>query len=123
MSATIVASGDAAPVLEAAEHVLDAVADPVDLVVVGVLDLAGLARWDARPDALVFERGAVAVAVVTAVSDENVGRWQRVEQEGGAGVVAHLTFGEQHGDGAALAIADRVQLGVQAALRAPDTAG
>ena len=72
MSATIVASGDASPGLEAAEHVLEAVAGPVDPAVVGVLDLAGLSRWDAGRDALVLESGAVAVAVVPVVGDKDV---------------------------------------------------
>ena len=38
-------------------------------------------------------------------------------------MVAHLTFGEQEKYRAALSVADGVQLGVQAALGAPDTAG
>ena len=123
MGATIVAGGDAAPVLEAAEHVLDLVADLVERAVVAVLDLAGLSRRDARRDALVLEGGTIAVAVVTLVGDENLGLGQRVEQDGGALVVADLAFCEQQRDGAALAVADGVQLGVQAAFRAADTAG
>ena len=123
MGATIVAGGDAAPVFEAAEYVLDLVAELVDRAVVGMLDLAGLARRDAGFDSLVLEGGAVAVAVVAAVGDEDVGLGQSVEQGGGALVVADLALGEQQRDRTALAIADGVQLGVQAAFRAPDTAG
>lgn len=123
MGATIVAGGDSTPVLEAAEHVLDLVANPIERAVVAVLDLAGPARRDAGRDALVLERGPIAVAVVALVGDKNVGLGQRVEQGGGALVVADLAFSEQQCDGSALAVADGVQLGVQAAFRAPDTAG
>ena len=40
------AGGYTAPVLEAAKHALDDVALPVDGLVIMVLDLAVLARWD-----------------------------------------------------------------------------
>ena len=123
MGATIVASGDSTPVLEAAEHVLDLVSNPIERAVVAVLDLAGLARRDAGSDALVLERGPIAVAVVALVGDVNVGLGQRVEQGGGALAVADLAFREQQRDGSALAVADGVQLGVQAAFRAPNMAG
>ena len=43
MCASVVAHGDAAPVLEAAEHVLDAVALSVEGLVVRDRDLAALA--------------------------------------------------------------------------------
>ena len=62
-------------------------------MVVGVLDLAGSARRNAGRDALVLERGAVAVAVLAAVGDEDVALGRRVEQECRAGMVAHLAFG------------------------------
>ena len=123
MGAPIIAGGDAAPVLEAAEHVLDLMADLVERAVVAVLDLAGFSRRDAGRDALVLERGPIAVAVVALVGDKNVGLGQRVEQGGGALVVADLAFREQQRNGSALAVADGVQLGVQAAFRAADTAG
>jgi hypothetical protein len=38
-------------------------------------------------------------------------------------VVAHLAFGEEQDHGAALTVADGVELGVQATFGAPDTAG
>lgn len=110
LGATVVAGGDAAPVLETAEHVLDLVAEFVERAVVGVLDLAGLARRDAGRDVLVLEHGAVAVAVVALVGDENVGLGQRIEQDGGAFVVADLASRQQQRDGAALAVTDGMQL-------------
>ena len=40
-----------------------------------------------------------------------------------ADVIAHLAFREQQHDGLAIAIRDGMEFGVQAAFRAPDTAG
>jgi hypothetical protein len=51
------------------------------------------------------------------------GRRQGAEHQGCTFVVAHLTFGEQHDERAALAISDAVQLGGQAALGTPNTTG
>ena len=48
---------------------------------------------------------------------------QVAQQQGGSLVIAHLAFGEQQQDRSALAVGDGVQLRVQAALRAADTAG
>ena len=62
------------------------------------------------------------VTVVAAIGDQGLSGRQHVQQHGGAFVIAHLPFGQQQGDGPALLVADRVELGVQAALGAPDAA-
>lgn len=46
---------------------------------------------------------------------------QRIDRQGHALVTAHLVFAEQHHPRAAPIVADRMQLGVQTALCAPDT--
>lgn len=46
-----------------------------------------------------------------------------LEHEGGALVVAHLPFGEQHDAGATMIIAGSVQLGIQALFGTPNTSG
>ena len=48
MSASVIAGWDLAPALDPAEDVFDLVALAVEFGVVMVLDLAVLARWDAR---------------------------------------------------------------------------
>ncbi|MCY1232493.1 hypothetical protein D9M68_321470 [compost metagenome] len=92
MGASVVASCDAAPVLEFCEQVLDLVTLTVKGRVVGVWDFAASARGDARLDASCFQFLAESGAVVAAVGDQMRGRRQGVEDETGAFVVAHLAF-------------------------------
>ncbi len=47
---------------------------------------------------------------------------QCVDQQAGALVVAHLPLGQQQDHGSSVPVADRVQLGVQAAFGASDPA-
>ena len=49
--------------------------------------------------------------------------WKPRQHEGRAAMITGLTFGQQQHDGPALPVAGGVQLGVQAALGAADTAG
>ncbi len=48
---------------------------------------------------------------------------QGVQHESRTLVAAHLTFGQQHEHRPSPVVADRVELGVQSTLGAPDTAG
>jgi hypothetical protein len=49
---SVITCGDPAPILEFGEHVFDPVALPVERAIIGVLQLAGLARRDAGHDPL-----------------------------------------------------------------------
>jgi hypothetical protein len=95
----------------------------VEGLVVREGDLAALRRGEAGLDAPGREFLAEPGAVVAAVGDQGGGGRQGVENEAGAFVVAHLPFREQQDEGSALAITDRVELGVQAALGSFDTTG
>jgi len=55
--------------------------------------LAVFPGGDAGRDAEVFEGGAEAVAVIAAVGDQRASGWQRVNQQPGAFVIAHLSLG------------------------------
>lgn len=61
--------------------------------------------------------------VITTIGDEVFGRWQGIEHEARAFVVAHLAFRQEQDDRPAVTVADDVELGVQPALGAPDTTG
>ena len=63
------------------------------------------------------------VGVVALVGEEFARPGQDRQHQCHALVVAHLPLAEQHDERASLAVAHRVQLGVQAALGAPDTSG
>ena len=86
-------------------------------------DLSAFDRWNAGVDAFGCQGLAEPVAVVAAVGDQGFRQRQRVEHEAGALVVAHLAFGEQQDERLAVAVADGMQLGVQPAFGASDTAG
>jgi hypothetical protein len=68
------------------------------------------------------ERLAEPIGVVAFVGEQLLGRWQGRQHERRALEVAYPAFAEQHDERPASAVADRVQLGVQAAF-APDTSG
>ena len=63
---SIVARGDAAPILELCENVFDALALAVELGVVVQRDLSVLAPWDAGHDALRMKGLAIPVTVIAA---------------------------------------------------------
>src|SRR3546814_9875086 len=80
---TLFRSGsDAAPVLQAAEHDLDAAAAPVPALVVSDRFVAGFPTWDAGLDALGFQRIPEPVGVIAAVAEQPLRLWEIVQQRG-----------------------------------------
>jgi hypothetical protein len=67
--------------------------------------------------------GAEPVRVVAFVGEKVLGPRQGRKHERRALVVAHLALREEHDERPAVAVADRMQLRVQPAFRAPDTSG
>src|SRR3546814_13621137 len=88
--ASVVAGSDAAPVLQAAEHDLDAAAAPVPALVVSDRFVAGFPTCDAGLDALGFQRLPEPVGVIAAVAEQPLRLWEIVQQRGCTGVVADL---------------------------------
>ena len=123
MSTSVVAHCDAPPVLELGEQVFDFVARSIDRLVIGERRLSAF-RWRNAGFGPAFcQRRAKPVAVIAAVGDQGFGLRQGFEHEPRALVIAHLTLGQQHDEGLAGGVADNMELGVQAAFRAPDTTG
>src|SRR6185437_593205 len=123
MGTAVIAHGDATPVFEFSEHVVDGVALLVEGLAVAQLSFAVLTRRDAGSDAVALQRCPEPVGVITAVGDQLLRFGQTVEQASCARVIARLSCRQVQVDGPAAAIADRMKLRVQAALRATDTAG
>jgi hypothetical protein len=121
VSATVVAHGDPAPVLEAAKRVLDAMTLAIEGSVVGQRGCARPGRWDAWRDAALTQSRSKPVAVVATVAEQFACSRQNRQEQGGPPVVAHLAFSEQQRERAALTVADGVQLGLQRAFGASDT--
>ena len=109
------ACGDASPVLELGEHVLDLVALAVERFVIFQFQrlLAVFGRRDTRGGATLCQAIAEPVAVVAAIGDQRGGLWQVGQKRSGASVVADRTGGEVQQDRPSGLIADGVQLGVQ----------
>ena len=63
------------------------------------------------------------VGVIAPVTEQNLGAGKRIDHQSCALVIAHLAFAQQQHQGAAQAIADRMQLRVQPAFGASDTSG
>ena len=123
MGASIVAGVDAPPVLDAPEGVLDLVALSIERLVVVDLDRSVGSGRDAGRDAACDQRSAEPVGVIAPVAQQGFGFGKSVDHQGRALVVAHLALTEQQDQGTTLAVADHVQLGVQAAFGAADTSG
>ena len=62
------------------------------------------------------------VGIIASVRDQPVGPRQSVEQGKRAGVVADLAGRQEEADRPPVGVGDRVELGVETALRAPDEA-
>ena len=106
----MVSGGNAAPVLEPAEHALDAVALFVDVGVARDLHLSVRPSRDAWLDPEARQGLAEPIAVVALVGDEHLGVGQ-VDQHGrGTATVTDLTLGEKQYQGLALAVTNGVQL-------------
>ena len=63
------------------------------------------------------------ISAIASIAEQGFGVRQSVEHQGGSLVVAHLALAQQHDQRPALAVADGVELRVQAALGASDTSG
>ena len=123
MGAAIIAGCDAAPVFEPTEGVFYFVTLFVEGLIIGMLDFAVPFRRDAGFDPLFDQGFAKPVAVIAAIARQRPGQRQGIEHQPCPLMVAHLAFAQQQDQGLAVAIGDRVKLGVQAAFRAPDAAG
>jgi hypothetical protein len=64
-----------------------------------------------------------AIAVISLVAEQVLGWRQARQHQRAALVITHLFFGQQQDQWSAFSVADSVQLGVQAAFGAADTAG
>ena len=120
---TVVAGVDAPPVFEFSKHDLNPVTLAVEHPIVTDRDFAIDLLRDAGRDALCDQGVTKPIRVVAPVCEHRLGRRQGIEHQRCALEVAGLTMGEQHDQRPDLAVADGVQLEVQAAFRLPDTSG
>ena len=115
--------GYTAPVLEAAKHALDDVALPVDGLVIMVLDLAVLARWDDGRGSAFCQPVAQGFAVIALVGDEFGGGRHGFDTALGDLAIMDVSWCQEQDEGPAFRIADSVELGVAAPLGAADAMG
>lgn len=123
MSAPVISGVDATPVLDASEHVLDAMPLTIENAVVGYGGLAVALRRDTGGNALCGERVTEPVGVLSPVCEHGGGGRQGIDEQGGALVIAGLPFGQHQADGTPAAVADRMEFGCQSTATASDTAG
>ncbi len=123
MCASVISRCDAAPVFEFAEHVLDFVSLLVESFVVFDLYLPVLFGRNAGFDAFVFQSFPEPIGIVAAIRQKMLGKRQIIDDQVRAFVITHLAFRQEHHNRAAHTIANGMELGVQAAFRASDTAG
>ncbi len=112
-----------APVLEAAKHALDDVGLPVDGLVIMVLDLAVLARWDDGRGSAFCQPVAQGFAVIALVGNEFGGGRHGFDTALGDLAIMDVSWCQEQDEGPAFRIADSVELGVAAPLGAADAMG
>ena len=120
MGKTVVASGDPAEVLEAAEHALDGVAVAVEHGREAVFPDAIALRWNVRRGPQALDLSANGIAVVALISIQNIGCGHPVEQRVGGNAIRHLAAGQEERDRAAEPIGERVDFRGAPAARATD---
>src|SRR6056297_1283429 len=120
--ASVVARGDAPPILEPSEAVLDLVPLSILDFVVGDRGLPPFPGWDAWLDPFFLKGIAIPVRVITSVGQHAFGRGQTVQQRPCAYVIAALTRRQEHPQRTTQSIRDGVQFRVHPALGAPDQA-
>lgn len=123
MSASVISRVDTAPVLEASEHVLDAMALAIERAVVRDEGLAIDLGWNAGGDTACSECASEPVGVIASVGEHGFGGRQSVDEHGGAFEIAGLALAQRQAERATAAVADGVELGGQAAAATPDTSG
>jgi len=123
VGAAVVPHRNTPPILDATEHDLDLVSLFVELFVVAALLLAVVARRDARRDTVLLQGGDQPVGVIPTVGDQMLCSWETGEQVSGTSVIARLPGGQQQTPRLPGAVAHGVELGIQAAFRAANTAG
>src|SRR5215207_10281861 len=116
----VIAGGNRPELLKLGEKALDQVSGLVEVFVKGARHLAGCARWDHRRLAGVSQRREHArVGIERLVGNERLGL--KLRQQGiGSGQIVLLTAGQMKADRIAERIHQRVDLGRQPALAAPD---
>ena len=112
--------GDAAEVLEAAEHALDCVAVAVERGREARLPAPVRLRRDVGRDACGLNLPADGVAVVALVAVKHAGGGKVGQERRTGRTVRDLAAGQQEGDRATLPVRERVDLGGAAAARAAD---
>jgi hypothetical protein len=90
MCAAIISHGDPPPVLKFAKHVLDFVALFVEYRVVFDLPFAIFLWRDTRLDALILQGFSELVGIISTIREKVFGRWQGIDNQPGAFVIAHL---------------------------------
>jgi hypothetical protein len=123
MGTAVIARGDASPVLELGEHILDLVALTVEHFVIFQWLLTAFGRRDTWDCAVLGQTVAEPVAVIAAIGDQRGGPWQVRQKCPGALMIADLAGGEVEPDWPACLVTNGVQLGVQAALCSPQATG
>jgi hypothetical protein len=108
VSEAVVSCGDSSEVLEAPEHALDGVTVAVEIGREAILPAAvGFGR-DVGCGTLALDLATDSVAVIPLITMQDFGGGHLVQQGIGGGAVGELAAGQQERDGAAEAIAQRV---------------
>src|SRR3546814_10827850 len=102
LRAPVIARCDAAPVLEAAEHDLDAAPAFVAALIVFDGLIAGFPARDTGSDPLFLQSIAEPVGIIAPVGEHPLRFGQTVEQSGRARVIADLPGGHKDADRAAI---------------------
>ena len=123
MGTAIIPHGNSTPILDPPEHDLDCVSLLVEGLVVAATCRSVLARRDARGDALVLQRGDEPISLIATIGNQLFRGGKARQEAAGSRVIAGVACGQQQVHRLARLVAHRVELRIQAAVRAANTAG
>ena len=111
MGTAVIARRHPPPVFEPSEYIFDLMALFIQRFAIGFRSLPTSSRRDTRRDPFRSESGAIFVAVIALITNENSRRLRQSRIEYfRPNMIAGLTFGQAHQDGATPAIDDGMQL-------------
>ena len=123
VSASVISGCNAPPVFKFCEHVFDFMTLLIKRFIILDFDFAVFFGWHAWLYAFSAQSVPEPIGIITAICKQHIGFGHSIQQMPSAFVIAHLPFGQEHGNRPAQTITNSMKFGVQAAFCAPNSTG
>lgn len=97
MGASVIAGSHSTPIFQSPKHDLYLVPLFVKLLIIGLRFLSAVSAWNAWRDPLVAQSPTKPASIIPPIRQKFLGLGQRIEQDGSAFIIAHLTTRQMKG--------------------------